>query len=152
MQKGQLFDFKPRWQAFLAIFRFAITTLTQAASSDLDPNFHGPTNALPNNAVAAVVIALTNGQFLVGGTFATDFGLSTTPKTNLARFNADGSIDSNFQPPAVTLTSTTAIIGIGIQSDGKIILSGNFTVSTPARTNWTRLNIDGSVDPGFDAG
>jgi uncharacterized delta-60 repeat protein len=151
MQKAFLTDFASLWRLFYAAFIVATITSIQAAPGDLDPNFHGPTNAIPNSSITTVV-AMTNGQFVVGGTFTTDFGLPTIVKTNLALFNADGSIDSNFQSPFVTLTTTTAIVGVGAQNEGKIVLSGNFTVAEPARTNWLRLNMDGSVDASFDAG
>jgi uncharacterized delta-60 repeat protein len=60
--------------------------------------------------------------------------------STLVRYNADGTRDLSFQPPA-GLTGTA----LAVQSDGKILVAGNAT------SGFVRLNTDGSVDTSFNA-
>ncbi len=93
------------------------------------------------------VIALQpDGKILVGGTFTLADG---QPRAGLARFNADGSTDTNFNP---LFGSSTTIRALLVQSDGKILVGGNFNaVNGFARNNLVRLNADGSLDTSFNA-
>ncbi len=90
------------------------------------------------------IISLPNGKVLVGGTFG---GFFNFPSNSIKFYNADGSLDTS-----VTL-STTALGGvqaIAVQTDGKIIVGGNFTrVGNVARNGLARLNADGSLDENF---
>lgn len=70
-------------------------------------------------------------------------------------FSQSGSLDTSFNAgSAVFLGSySSRINAIALQSDGKIILGGNFTSfnGTSVRA-LTRLNFDGSIDPSFAIG
>src|SRR5437868_48863 len=62
----------------------------------------------------------------------------------------DGSLDTNFNPGtgASYIVETTAI-----QSDGKIIIGGDFTSYNGTAINYiARLNRDGSLDTSFHVG
>ena len=83
-----------------------------------------------------------DGKILVGGCFET---LGGEPRENLGRLNANGSLDTTFNPgvdhPADCLE---------LQADGKILLGGTFTtLGGLACTNLGRLNADGSLDTTF---
>ena len=86
-----------------------------------------------------------DGKILVSGVFETIGGLA---RNGLARLNADGSVDSDFDP-----NPRGAVYSMVLQTDGKILLGGYFTkVGGQSRTNLARLNADGTVDGSFDPG
>lgn len=75
----------------------------------------------------------------------------------LVRLNMDGSMDSTFHYNTVTNQSAAGanggIVDAMMQTDGKLILVGNFTTFNGQMANRiVRLNLDGSVDPTFQTG
>ncbi|HEY2799342.1 MAG TPA: putative Ig domain-containing protein, partial [Chthoniobacterales bacterium] len=91
-----------------------------------------------------------NGKILVGGSFTalgSDSGAST-PRNNIGRLNADGTVDAGFDPNANDFVQTLVR-----QSNGKILIGGGFsTVQNTARASIARLNADGTLDASFDPG
>ncbi|MEO6542230.1 MAG: delta-60 repeat domain-containing protein, partial [Ferruginibacter sp.] len=68
----------------------------------------------------------------------------------IARLNTDGSLDTGFNPGT---GADRAVYTTAIQSDGKIIIGGDFTTyNGTARIRIARLNSDGSLDAGFNPG
>ena len=94
---------------------------------------------------ANVFLEQPDGKILVGG----EMNVSGT-SYGLVRLNADGSLDSTFQ-----LKMKPGVQALALQSDGKIIVGGNFelgtdaTPQTPEWRNLVRLNADGTVDTAF---
>src|SRR6266576_7138261 len=81
---------------------------------------------------------------LVGGAFTKLGGQS---RTNLARLNPDGSVDTLFNP-----RPNSEVRALALQADGKILVGGAFTrMGGLSRTNLARLHADGSLDAGFTA-
>jgi hypothetical protein len=76
--------------------------------------------------------------------------VATENEGRVWRFNADGTPDSTFP----TLVKTDGlIVGLAQQTDGKLILGGAFTtVAGITRRGLAKLNVDGTVDLGFDPG
>ncbi len=86
-----------------------------------------------------------DGKILVGGDFTTLGGQS---RTNIGRLNADGTVDTTFNPRA-----DGPVYALGVQSDGKVLVGGYFTrLGGLSRTNLGRLNTTGAVDTTFGAG
>jgi uncharacterized delta-60 repeat protein len=86
----------------------------------------------------------SDGKILIGGSFTTVGGQS---RTNIGRLNADGTLDSGFNPG-----TDTTVICLALQMDGKILVGGYFsTLDGQSRTNIGRLNSDGTLDGGFNA-
>ncbi len=116
----------------------------------VDQNF----NPSPNSSVEALV-ALGNGQFLVGGSFTTlQPGATGTAvaRNNLARINSDGAVDQGFNPNANSVVTTLAV-----QPDGGILVGGSFSTLQPGatgtpvtRNRFARLNQDGTLDLNFN--
>ena len=96
-------------------------------------------------AVTTVVLQ-SDGKILVGGDFTATSGAGA--RSHLMRLLPDGTLDSAFNPGPNGATSSLAL-----QSDGKLLVAGSFTSITGiARRYLTRLNSDGTNDPGFDPG
>ena len=77
--------------------------------------------------------------------------------TILKRYNANGTIDNTFTPPAFEDLGGPAtfdvIKDIAFQADGKIYIAGTFTeVNNAASKNLVRLNANGTVDTSFTVG
>lgn len=60
-----------------------------------------------------------DGKILIGGAFT---GVLGVPRNNIARLNADGTLDADFNPNA-----DNSIYSIALQADGKILIGGTFT-------------------------
>jgi uncharacterized delta-60 repeat protein len=86
---------------------------------------------------ALAVIVQPDGKILVAGQFPFANGVS---RPNLARFNADGSLDTTFTPPGFNLSG--AIYNFELQPDGKIIVP--LWLGSSGST-W-RLNPNGTTD------
>lgn len=115
--------------------------------SGFDPNVSGDADAF----VWATAVQ-PDGKILIGGNFSM---VGTTPCTNLARLEADGSVDSSFNPG---VSPDGAVFAILVQPDGKILIGGAFDyVAGHARSHVARLEADGAVedlatfDPGSGA-
>jgi uncharacterized delta-60 repeat protein len=66
------------------------------------------------------IALLPDGKILIAGTFSVIGG---QPRTNLARLNANGTLDTAFD--AGTLASATQFVqGLAVQADGRIVVSG----------------------------
>lgn len=76
-----------------------------------------------------------NGKVLVGGEFTAINGLT---RRRIARLNADGSLDSTFNPDA-----SNTVVTIALQQDEKVIIGGGFTtVGATGRNGLARLHND----------
>ena len=94
-----------------------------------------------------------DGKFLIGGETSCP---DVTKRTGIARFHADGLLDTTFQ----TMIGMSAdwhsqlpdVRMIFVQSNGQIIIGGQFQmVNGVPRNMVARLNSDGSLDPSFNA-
>lgn len=116
-----------------------ITRLNSDGS--LDAGFVPGTGA---NAAIYAAILQGDGKILIGGTFTTYDG---TSRNRIARLNADGSLDPSFDPGT---GSNDTIRSITVQTDGKLIIGGNFTsYNNIARYHVARLNVNGTLDGSF---
>ncbi|MEY2577606.1 MAG: hypothetical protein QOI49_430 [Verrucomicrobiota bacterium] len=114
----------------------------------LDPTFDAGTGA---NGAINLVAAQSDGKVLIVGPFTSVNG---TTRNGVARLNADGKLDSTFNPGAgISGPGNGAIFDLQIDSGGKAVLAGGFdSFNNVTRHMLVRLNLDGSVDPTFDAG
>jgi len=113
-----------------------------------------------NNRVSALVIQ-PDGKILVVGSFTTlGFGggmVGSAPRNYIGRLNANGSLDTNFDPGAGG-TSGGDVRSLALQASGKILVGGYFWrlggggTGTTTRNYIGRLNSDGSLDTSFNPG
>jgi len=88
----------------------------------------------------------SDGKIIVGGQFSSYSG-SASNNTRIIRLNTNGTKDTTFNPGG---TGANGLInGITVQSDGKILLGGEFnTYSGSTKGYFVRLNTDGTADTG----
>ena len=100
------------------------------------------------NVVVETIAVQSDGKILIGGVFATVNGI---PRGNIAKLNADGSLDMTFGDSQAGANGK--VNAIAQQPDGKILLGGSFTsVNADKRGGIARLEADGSLDNQFGAG
>jgi uncharacterized delta-60 repeat protein len=116
---------------------------TGFVSATVLPGLQADTRALVRPIVQA------DGKIVIGGTFTNVGGLS---RNGVARLNADGSLDTSFDPGtgvslgfdtggATTVPTTYSLVQ---QPDGKILIGGSFyNVNGVQQQNLARLNGDG---------
>lgn len=112
------------------------------ADGTLDAAFN--VNVSSFSVISAQAITVQpDGKILVGGTFTSIGGVT---RNYIARLNANGTLDTAFNPNA-----NGGVRAITLQTDGKILVGGDFTnIGGAARTYLARLNADGTVDPSFN--
>lgn len=107
------------------------------------------TNLPPN---VRTVLVQDGGQILIAGSFSSVRGVS---RTNIARLNPDGTLDTTFVADTNNspVGANGAVNAIAMQSDGKILVGGQFTqINGISRPRIARLNLNGSLDTTFDVG
>jgi uncharacterized delta-60 repeat protein len=120
------------------------------ADGSLDTTFD--TDGLVEQAFSATgdvgnAVAIdSNGKIVVAGTVAGRFGNS---EIGVARFNADGSLDTTFDTDGLVTTDIGAIdqgYAMAVQADDKIVVAG----AVDNVITVIRYNTDGSLDTTFD--
>src|SRR6185436_17295663 len=105
-----------------------------------------------NSSIQAIALQ-PDGKIILGGdfrAFAPNGGASFI-RGNIARLNADGTIDSSLDPRA-----NGSVHAIAVQPDGGIVIGGEFQGFNPgggaavARNRIARLNPNGTIDTTFN--
>jgi uncharacterized delta-60 repeat protein len=98
------------------------------------------------SSVAWGIALQSDGSIIIGGQF-TDFNGTTC---RIARISSSGTFDTSFNTNVGTGPNTFFVAYISVQSDGKILVGGDFTSwsgTTVGRI--VRLNSDGTRDTAF---
>jgi uncharacterized delta-60 repeat protein len=99
-----------------------------------------------DNSVLTIALQ-SDGKILCGGFFTTYKGVSAN---GIIRLNSDGTKDLTFDN-SIGFAFNIQVSTIAIQSDGKILCGGGFTVYKGLFNNYIiRLNSDGTKDLTFD--
>jgi uncharacterized delta-60 repeat protein len=107
----------------------------------VDPNFE--TGGGVNGPVLTLAVQ-PDGKVIVGGSFSE---INARSRINLARFNADGSLDLSYNPGFGT---DGPIYGMTVQPDGKALIGGPFTqFNGTRRMGFARLRLNGTLDTSF---
>lgn len=113
------------------------------ADKSLDVSFVSGTGA---NDIVWVSALQADGKIIIGGDFTEYNGQI---RNKIARLNADGSLDANFNI-GTGAGSISTVRSIVQQADGKILVGGYFdNFNDQAASNLVRLNVDGSLDTSF---
>jgi uncharacterized delta-60 repeat protein len=133
-----------------------LTRLNADGSPDRSFNFNAGTAFSPAFSYAvgtSRVYALAiqpDDKIIVAGLFNTYNGVG---RTNIARINPDGTLDTSFNPGTGTGDIKPDILAVCLQPDGKIVIGGLFNYVDGTNHNGiARLNADGSLDTSFNPG
>ncbi len=129
----------PRILVFCSLFAFASFSSLSAETPAKNPPLHV-------NGIVYALAAQPDGKVVVGGEFTQ---INGKPRNNLARLNADGSVDDSFVGQA-----GKGIMGIvralAVGPDGSIVVGGSFSrADESSKMNLVRYRPDGSVDEKF---
>ena len=87
-----------------------------------------------------------DGKIVVGGQFTQ---LGGQPRNLIGRIDADGTLDSGFNPGA-SGTGFSGVLAVAVQTDGRIVVGGQFTeLAGQPRNNLGRFNADGTLETAF---
>jgi len=139
---GLRFAGAPVWLlvASLVLGQIALAQSPGALDAAFTPSITGVVHA---------VAVQSNGQIVIGGEFTSVNGAG---RSNLARLNADGTLDTSFNP-GIGGGLSPGVFALAIQSDGRILIGGRFsTVNGVGRNNIARLNANGTLDGSFNPG
>ena len=112
-----------------------------AADGTPDTTFSTNIGSGFNSSVFGVAVQ-SDGKIVVGGDFTT---INGTGSNKIARLNADGTPDTTFSTNIGSGFNgggfNNGVFGVAFQSDGKIIVGGNFTTINGTTSNFiARLN------------
>jgi uncharacterized delta-60 repeat protein len=126
------------------------------STGDLDTSFDVDGRAVQKVSAAitladqaAALAVLADGQMLVGGTFGLDMGV--------ARFNTDGSLDTQFGSSGRAITdmggTNDSVYAMVVQEDGRIVVAGGTVAGAPfersANFALVRYTAAGLLDTSF---
>ncbi|WP_324680600.1 malectin domain-containing carbohydrate-binding protein [Hymenobacter sp. GOD-10R] len=116
------------------------------ADGSLDASFQVMRAGLSGSVQALVV--QRDGKIVVGGSFQLNRGALRY----IARFNADGSLDSTFVGGSTAAGFNGTVNALAVQANGKLLVGGTFTLyNNIPRNRVAQLNADGSLDTGFSS-
>jgi len=117
--------------------RIARLTDTGALDAGFDPGLGA------DGAIYALALQ-TNGQVVIGGSFNM---YHTSQRSSIARLNADGSLDLDYN---VGVGFDDSVYALALQPDGKVLVGGIFNnYNTTRRMGLARLFTGGSLDTSF---
>lgn len=111
----------------------------------VDPSFQSPPLfSLPEGGIYGMALQ-PDGKIVIAGRFS--IGANSPVSNTVARLNPNGALDTTFSLPIVEGTENSTyyprVEKVAIQSDGGILVGGDFTmVNGYPRTNLARLNGD----------
>jgi uncharacterized delta-60 repeat protein len=123
-------------------------TITRLNSDGtVDPSFASHSMNSYNSTFAIAI--QSDGKIYLGGSFTQIQGYNYQ---RVARLHPNGVVDTGFNPNQSYGLDNT-VYTLAIQSDGKLLLGGSFTIAGGlARNRVARLNSDGSGDSTFNPG
>lgn len=95
------------------------------------------------NSTTTTIHPQSNGKIILAGNFDHYKALN---RKFLAKFNSDGTLDSNFNSANIFFTNSQGINALVKQTDGKMIAGGGIV------NEILRLNLDGTIDTSFVTG
>ena len=114
-------------------------------SGAADPDFGSGGAVIGDFSERALSVAIQqNGAILVAGNRST-----SGPDSVVARYNADGSLDSQFGDNGLVMGSLDEATAVAVQPDGRILVAGGRNNSEDTEFSVVRYEQDGSPDEGF---
>jgi uncharacterized delta-60 repeat protein len=117
-------------------------------SRDFFTNLNNPEPGIGSNGSVNCILLQPDGKILLAGLFTSYNGLI---RNRMARIHSDGSLDSSFN--SGTGTSNNRIFSMALQTDGKVLIAGNFTFyNGTSRNRIARIDSHGRIDSSFNPG
>ena len=113
----------------------------------LDATFNSTVAASTSAGAVRVIVPQSGGTIYLGGGFTS---VNSVNRTNIARLNGSGSLDTTFVPPTTTNSYIESIVPL---AGGSVLVGGsfvNFFGSDPPNA-LMRLNSGGGLDATFNA-
>ena len=111
------------------------------ADGSLDATFTAPFEA---TAVVKEISVRPDGKIVAAGEFSLT---GNNGRRNIARFNADGSLDATFSSNTLTSGANAAVNALSFCADGSLLIGGEFTTfDGRLRTRMAKLTADGFLD------
>jgi uncharacterized delta-60 repeat protein len=124
-----------------------IAKLTSNGLLDTTFNLAGDFQPLNTSIPVNDIVEQPDGKLIIAGNFSS---FNNTNSSNIVRLNPDGTLDSSF---SVGTGFNSIVYKLSLQTDGKIIVAGNFTsYNSTSAGRIVRLNSDGSIDTSFITG
>jgi uncharacterized delta-60 repeat protein/uncharacterized repeat protein (TIGR01451 family) len=106
------------------------------------------------NALVYAMALQANDQAIIGGNFTT---YNNTNRNHLARLNADGTLDTSFNPQGGVDYSINqrlaSVTSLAVDNSGRVIIGGLMTTYNGVQRNGVaRLTANGSLDASFNPG
>ena len=150
--------------ALVLAFGIAFSGIASATDGDVDPGFGANGLALTgitdadDNPVGCKPVVQPDGKILICGSRMLNG--SSGVDLFVARFNADGTLDSSFSFDGMVTVDfgngagSDRGDGIALQADGRIVVVGTTVGDDPSSANFAvaSLNSDGTLDLTFGAG
>lgn len=112
------------------------------SNGSLDTSFN-PGGVGANGTILFMTV-LADGKILIGGEFSRYNDAPTTSR-QIARLNANGTLDTSFNPGGAGVAPSNSLRAMAVQGDGKILIGGRFTSyngDTAISNGIARLNGD----------
>ncbi len=127
--------------------RFGLARFNTDGSADTSMTTDPGIGVTPGGLKASAVVIDSSGRIVVGGDFTNINGTNAAVRNQLARFAANGTLDTTFDP-----NLNGAVMSLAIDGNDKIVVAGDFT-AFDSGGNWSerlgRLNSNGTADTGF---
>ena len=131
------------------ICTLSVASFAQAGTLDSTFGVNGVVNSLiDSGAICSKLIALPGNKLLATGNYKKNGRFVP----HITRYNADGSIDNSFASNGTGIADDTTSISIFSavqQTDGKVIVCGDYYNGTGYNFRLVRFKADGSVDSSF---
>lgn len=126
--------------------RFAVTRLTAKGNLDTSYGTNGITT-VPVTGTAWGMVLQSDGRVVLGGQ-----STGTGRPYVAVRLTASGALDPSFDGDGIRTVAVGdggMCVGIALQGDGRLVLTGAVTTASGSAIGTIRLNGDGSLDPAF---
>ena len=131
----------------LLVSFFSFSTKAQEGQNDASFNKADKVSGQGTNGTIKVSAVQADNKIIIAGNFTSYNGVTVN---QIARLDMDGKLDKSFKTGTGVDGEINALI---IQSNGKVIIGGNFTTYNGNTTNKiTRLNKNGGIDNTFNTG
>jgi uncharacterized delta-60 repeat protein len=146
LASGNKFIIGGDFTAFNGTARNGIARINADGSLDTAfPNVSGTSGA--DGTVWAVAVQ-PGGKILIGGDFT---HVNGTVRNHLARLNADGSLDTAFDP-GTNFTGTIHVLALPPSGGSQIFVGGNFAVGGQLYHDIALVNANGTLNTSFNPG